>query len=75
MVNPKTIFELKSAWSTFDRNHPRFQPFLMAARQNIKENSIIEISIKSESGESICTNLKITESDLALFEKLKQLQG
>lgn len=75
MVNPKTIFELKKAWSTFDKNHPRFQPFLYAARQNIKENSIIEITVKSESGEFICTNIKITQSDLELLEKLKQLQG
>lgn len=75
MINPKTLFELKGAWATFDQNHPRFKQFIVAARNNaIREDSIIEVTIRTPEGESICTNLKVTQSDMELFEKLKKLQ-
>lgn len=73
MFNPGMIFKIKNAWTTFTNNHPKFQPFLMAAKGQIVEGTIIEVSIITPVGDKINTNLKITASDLELFESMKDM--
>ena len=46
MVNPASIFKIKSAWEKFASNHPKFPMFLQAAMASgIKEDYIIEVKI------------------------------
>ena len=60
--------------STFENNHPRFAAFLTKATgQRLTEGTILEISIQRPGEEKICTNMKVTMSDLELIEQLKQL--
>lgn len=74
MINPAKLFQMKGAWDTFSANHPKFTKFLSAATKNrIGVDTVIEISITNAAGETICSNLKVTESDLALFESLKEM--
>ncbi|MBE5959227.1 MAG: hypothetical protein E7254_10265 [Lachnospiraceae bacterium] len=74
MINPTAIFKLKAAWERFSSNHPKFVPFLNAvASKGVVEGSVIEISVTSPEGETIATNVKITQSDLELFEEMKAL--
>lgn len=74
-MNPAQLFQLMNAWKTFSSNHPKFPQFLRAvAREGITENTIIEVNVKTPEGKDYCTNLKITQSDLALFEQLKKMQ-
>jgi hypothetical protein len=76
MVNPASIFKIKSAWEKFASNHPKFPMFLQAAMASgIKENYIIEVKITDPEGKQICTNVKLTESDMELFHTLKDLKG
>lgn len=66
------IFKAKSAWNTFCNNHPKFPQFLNAAKQKgIKVGTVIDITITTEDGQTISTNLKVTESDMELFNSLK----
>jgi len=76
MVNPMGLFQIKSLWDKFQANHPKFPMFLSALQQNgIKEGTIIEITITEPDGEKIQSNLKITASDMDLYEQLKQISS
>lgn len=69
-----SLFKIRGAWNKFTENHPKFPQFLSAAqRKGIKEDTIIEIKITDPDGTELCTNIKVTASDLALFEELKGL--
>lgn len=72
MVNPASVFKIKKAWDTFTANHPKFPAFMQAASQGmIAEDSIIDVTITAPDGRKVSTNVKITQSDLELFETLK----
>ncbi|MBQ7429015.1 MAG: hypothetical protein IJV29_05060 [Butyrivibrio sp.] len=76
MVNPMGLFQLKSLWDKFRENHPKFPMFLSALQKNgIKEGTIIEITITEPDGEKIQSNIKISASDLELFEQLKNISS
>lgn len=76
MINPAKFFQIKSAWDTFSANHPKFAKFLGAAgKSGIGEGTIIEISITNATGETISSNLKLTESDMQLFQTIKEIAG
>lgn len=72
MINPGMIMKLKGAWDRFTTNHPKIEPFLQAAGNNIEEGSIIEIAITNAHGEKITTNMKLTSSDMDLFSSIKE---
>ena len=74
-MNPQAIMQIMAAWNTFRSNHPKFPAFLEALRaQGIKEDSVIEISITDPDGKKIETNIKVKQSDLDLFESLKNMR-
>ncbi|MCQ2536522.1 MAG: hypothetical protein MJ110_06105 [Lachnospiraceae bacterium] len=69
------VMQLMNAWNTFQQNHPKFPMFLKAvSSRGIKEDTIIEMAVTMPDGEKLETNLKITASDLALFEQFRNLQ-
>jgi len=69
------IMQLKGAWDTFTANHPKFPMFLKAVMsKGIKEGTIIEVTITDPDGNPVNTNIKVTQSDLQLFETLKGLR-
>ncbi len=73
-MNIGSLFKMKSAWNKFTDNHPKFPQFLSAVqRKGVKENTIIEIKITDPDGTELCTNIKVTASDLALFDELKDM--
>ena len=74
MMNPAAIFKIKSAWEKFAGNHPKFPMFLQAAAgSGIKEGYIIEVKITDTEGKTICTNVKLTESDMDLIDVIKDM--
>ena len=76
MMNPAAIFKIKGAWEKFAGNHPKFPMFLQAAAgSGIKEGYIIEVKIVTDEGKTMCTNVKLTESDMELFRTLKEVGG
>ena len=73
-MNPTQIFQIMGAWQKFTSNHPKFPKFLKAvASEGIKENTVIEVTVISPEGKRYCSNLKITQSDLELFEQIKHM--
>ena len=74
-MNPQSIMQVMAAWNTFKTNHPKFPAFVSALQaQGIKEDSIIEISVTDPDGRKIETNIKVKQSDLELFDSLKNMR-
>ena len=74
-MNPQGLMQAMAAWNTLQGNHPKFPAFLDAIkRQGIKEDTIIEVSITDPDGKKIETNIKVKQSDLDLFNSLKDMR-
>lgn len=73
-MNPSNLMTVMSSWQTFIGNHPKFPAFLNAVKtEGVKEGTIIEVSITSPEGKRIETNIKVTDSDLELFNTIKSM--
>ena len=75
-MNPAMLFKIKGAWEKFVQNHPKFPLFLRAASTSgIREGYIIEVKITDTDGKAICTNVKLTESDMELIGMIKDVSS
>lgn len=75
-MNPMNFIQFKAAYDRFKENHPKFSPFLKAAaKQAVKENSIVEIKVTTPEGQVMETNLKLKASDLSMFKELLDIFG
>lgn len=73
-INPAMLFKIKGAWEKFAANHPKFPMFLKAASASgIREGYVIELKITDTDDKSICTNVKLTESDMELIDMIKNM--
>ena len=52
------FLQFKNSWQTFIRNHPKFPAFWRAVYKHGKE---------------LASNIRVTKSDLELFENLKKM--
>jgi len=74
-MNPQGLMQIMAAWNTFKTNHPKFPAFEAAIQaQGIREDSIIEISVTDPDGKKTETNIKVKQSDIELFESLKNMR-
>ena len=74
-MNISAIWKLKGAWNKFTENHPKFPLFLEAMqKKGIAEGTVIGISFPDTEGKTIETNLKVTASDIELYESLRGMQ-
>lgn len=72
MINPAKFFQMKALWEKFTANHPKFPKFLQAAAQSsIGAGTVIEVIITKPDGDTIASNLKLTEEDMELFGALR----
>lgn len=73
-MNPMKLFQLKSEWDKFNKNHPRFTPFIQAVASNgLEVGTVIEVSVTTPEGKNFTTNLKVCEEDLKLIDTIKEL--
>lgn len=72
-MNFQALMQIKTLWQRFTDNHPKLPAFLRAAQTEIREGSILAVSVKNPEGKVIETNLKVTASDIELIEAFKQM--
>lgn len=73
-MNPMTLLTLKSSFDKFQSNHPKFMQFAQVIMQTgITEGTVLECKVITPEGKEIQANLKITQDDLELFQKLKEM--
>ena len=73
-MNPMALLTIKPALDKFQNNHPKFIQFVKAMTQNgLHEGTVLECKVITPEGKEIQANLKITQDDLELIEKLKEM--
>jgi len=72
--NIGNMMKIMNAWNIFKRNHPKFPAFWRAVyKHGIQENMIIEFKVTEPDGKELASNIRVTKSDLELFENLKKM--
>ena len=56
-MNFQTLMQMKTLWQRFTNNHPKFPAFLRAVQPEIREGSVLSISVKNPEGKVIESNL------------------
>lgn len=75
-MNLGNMAKLMGAWSTFQKNHPKFPAFCKAvAKKGLREDSVIEVIVTTPDGERIETSIKVQESDIELIKGLGGMVG
>ncbi len=73
MMNPVELMKIKGLFDKFKANHPKVPMFFQKASTSIGVDSIIEITVTTASGETLCTNMKVKQEDLELVEQIKKM--
>lgn len=69
------MMKLGGLWAKFNKNHPKFSPFIKALQKNgFVSDTIVDVKITYPDGNTIDSNLKLTEDDLKIFEELKKMK-
>ena len=75
-MNPMNLLKMKQSLEQFTRRHPRFSMFIQDVFQGgIEEGTIIEISVQQPGRDKVVTNMKVQQSDLELFQDLKNMKS
>ena len=69
------MLKLGGLWAKFSKNHPKFPQFIKAVQKNgFPVDTVLDVKITYPDGNVVDSNLKVTESDLAIIEELKKLK-
>ena len=73
MINPSLLFKLKDAYTQFSSNHPKFVNFFkkVIIKGELPEGTVIEMTVTKPGEEPISANMKVTASDVTIFNNLK----
>ena len=73
-MNPAAMMNVMGAMNTFKGNHPKFMAFLSYVfSSGFPEGTVIEITVTKPGEEPVSSNMKVTQSDLDLFDSLKDV--
>ena len=74
-MNPMGLLKIKPLFETFCKDHPKLLMFFSAAGAAVDRDSVVEITITTSQGQTMKTNIKVNENDLALFQELGKMLG
>lgn len=73
-MNPAKLFKMKQSIDTFSSNHPKFIQFLKAVQTDaVKTDTVIEFNVTTADGKEISSNIKLKESDIAMFQDFSEM--
>ena len=73
-LNPMQLIGLKNDFDKFKNNHPKFLQFVSAmAQAGLQEGTILECKVLTPEGREMQANIKITQDDLDLLQKIKDM--
>ena len=75
MINLKALLQMKSMLTKFRDRHPKVPMFFSAAANAIDEGSVLEVTLTTSTGKTLCTNLRVTAEDLQSVRELRQQLG
>ena len=63
--NPRAMLKAQERLNIFNREHPKFMPFLEALKQNaVCEGTILEIKAETPAGKHFVSNIRLTANDV-----------
>ena len=73
-MNPAAMMKVMGAVNKFKANHPKFMSFLSYVfAGGFPEGTVIEITVIKPNQEPVTSNMRVTQSDLELFDSLKDV--
>ena len=76
IINPAAAMKVMKAKNQFVSNHPKFAAFLRnVLTGGVQEGTVIEITVTRPGEEPMTTNMRVQQSDIELFQNLKDLNG
>ena len=73
-MNPQAMMQIMAAITKFKANHPKFFSFLQVVlRGGMPEGTVIEMTVTKPGEEPVTTNIKVMQSDIELFEGLRNM--
>lgn len=76
MINPASAMKIMKAKNQFTQNHPKFASFFRnVLTGGIEEGTVIEITVTRPGAQPMTTNMKVKQSDIELFQGLKDIAG
>lgn len=73
--NPKFLIQIKGDIEKFNQRHPKLQMFFADAMQRMNTGDVLEISLTNPNGNRMRTNIKLTDEDRQLLQKLNDTLG
>ena len=74
-LNPAALLKIAGARNKFVKNHPKVSAFLGREFRDIPAGTVLELKVTRPGGETVVTNLRVSEEDLQLVESLRELQS
>lgn len=74
-MNPLQMMQIKNMMDRFQDEHPKVRQFFAAASNRIDEGSIIEIKLTTSEGKTICSNIRVSGSDMELIEQAREMRN
>ena len=69
--NPTMLMQIQQRIQTFQQEHPKFVPFIMAIRDNaLEEGSVIAMKVTTPDGRTIESNIRLTANDIETFRMM-----
>ena len=76
MINPAAAMKVMKAKNQFVSNHPKFAAFFRnVLTGGVQEGTVIEITVTRPGEEPMTTNMRVQQSDIELFQNLKDLKA
>lgn len=73
-MNPMALMKVMKMKNQFSAAHPKFVAFLkMMFTRKIEEGTVLEVTITRPGEEPVTANMRVNQSDLAMFEELKTM--
>ena len=64
-MNPMALMQLQQRIQTFQQEHPKFVPFLMAVKDNaLEEGAVFAVKVTTPEGKTLESNIKLTANDI-----------
>lgn len=68
--NPMDMMKLGERFRIFQSDHPRVVAFLQSARGDVRESTVIEMSITTPEGTKKTTKMRINANDVETLQTL-----
>lgn len=73
-MNPMALMKVMQMKNQFTAEHPKFEAFLrMVFSRRLEEGTVLEVTITRPGEAPITSNIRVTQSDIEMFEELKNL--